>query len=95
MSAIYLNLELKVLNAIVLRRVRFRCSGVFRWCYVGIPGCSAGVPEYSVVSPLFRGVPLFRRCSIVPCSGVPGFIVCLMRGIYRKLSLMMKEKPFY
>ena len=58
------------LNAIVLHRARFRCSEVFRWCYVGVPL-------------VFRGVPLFRHysgvfcCSaVVQCSGVPGFIVC-------------------
>ena len=36
------------INAIVLRRTRFRCSRVFRWCYVGVPL-------------LFRDVPLFRH----------------------------------
>ena len=52
---------------------------VLRWCSVGILGCSSGVPS---------GFPLFRPCSgvfrcfagapcsVVPCSGVPGFIVC-------------------
>ena len=52
---------------------------VFLWCYVGILGCSTGVPG---------NVQLFRHCSgvfrcsagvpssVVPCSSVPGFIVC-------------------
>ena len=82
MSAIYVNLELKVLNAIVFRRVRFRCPGVFRWCSAGVTLVFRGVPL------VFRGIPLFRhysgvfRCSagvprsVVPCSGVPGFMVC-------------------
>ena len=48
---------------------------VFR--YSGIPSLFRGVPAIPLV---FR-VPLFRRsagvpCSVVPCSGVPGFIVC-------------------
>ena len=79
MSAIYVNLELKVLNAIVLHHVRFRCSGVFRWCYIGAPLVFRGFPL------LFGSILLFRhysgvfRCSAgVPCSGVPGFIVCLV-----------------
>ena len=77
MSAIYVNLDLKVLNTIVLRRVRFRCSGVFHWYYVGVPLVFQGVLL------VLQGILLFRyysevfRCSAgVPCSGVPGFIVC-------------------
>ena len=48
---------------------------VLRWCSIGVPGRSAGVPECSVVPLLFRGVPLFRRCSIIP----PVFLVPLFR----------------
>ena len=46
---------------------------MLRWYSVGILECSAGVPG---------NVQLFRHCSTgvpcspVPCSGVPGFIVC-------------------
>ena len=57
---------------IVLHFVWFCCSGVFHWCYVGIPlvfwivslvfrvmfSCSATVPGCSAVPPVFR-VPVF------------------------------------
>ena len=63
--------------------VVFCCSGVvpsFWWCSV-VPALfrrSAGVP-------CSGGVPLFRRSagvlrSVVPCPGVPGFIVCRVLG---------------
>ena len=59
---------------------------VSRWYSVGILGCSAGVPG---------NVQLFRHCSGVfrcsagvPCSGVPGFIVChLYSAQYEKIIL--------
>ena len=55
------------LNAIVLRHLRFRCSGVFRWCYVGVPL----LRHYSGVFRCSASV----LCSVVLCSGIPGFIV--------------------
>ena len=81
-------------TAVVLCSVWFRCSGVFllafSWFSVGILGCSACVPGCSVVSPLFQDVSLFCSslvflgvpCSIVPCSGVPGYIVCRFCLLY-------------
>ena len=69
----------------------FRCSALFllfRGCSVApvVLRYSGVVPSFSECS-VFRcsgGVPLFRRsagvlCSVVPCSGVPGFIVCRPR----------------
>ena len=54
------------------------------WYSVGILGCSTSVPGnvqlFRRCSRVFRcsaGVP----CSIVPCSGVPGFIVCSSKYI--------------
>ena len=50
------------------------CSAVFRlfwWCFA-VPGCFC-VP---VVFCCCGVVPPFRGCSVVPCSGVPSFIVC-------------------
>ena len=63
------------LNAIVLCRLSFLCSGVFRWSFVSVPSVFRGVPLFRQCSRVFRcsvGV----LCSAVPCSGVPGFIVC-------------------
>ena len=69
-------------STIFLRFIWFLCSGVFRWCYVVAPLVFRGVQL------VFWGVPLFHHCSgvfhrstgvpcfVVPCSGVPGFIVC-------------------
>ena len=45
---------------------------VLRWCSVGVP---VGVPLFCHYSGVFccsAAVP----CFVVPCSGVPGFIVC-------------------
>ena len=67
----------RVLASVVFRYRLFRwCSAircsVFRWCSV--------VPALSRFS---AGVP----CSVVPCSGVPGCIVCLKTvTLYKKLS---------
>ena len=49
----------------------WRCFNVslFRQSFVVVLRCSA----------VFRcsgGVPSFRGCSVIPCSGVPSFIVC-------------------
>ena len=57
------------------------------FCSVGIPECFADLPDYSVVSLLFRGALLFRRCSIFRFSGVFGFIVCHEKEIYWHSSL--------
>ena len=56
----------------------------------------------SVVPPVFRScaiVPVFRHCSGVPCSGVPGFIVCPIWGLiaykpvaYEKTKCTCSEK---
>ena len=58
-------------TTIVLHFVWFRCSRVYHWCYVGVPlvfwvfcWCSKW---FFVVLPLFRGVPLFHRCSVFCC----------------------------
>ena len=69
----------------VLASVVFR-NPVFRR-YSGIPPLFRGVLAIPLVFRvlLFR-VPVFRRCSVVPrvfrvpCSGVPGFIVCHKNG---------------
>ena len=63
------------LNAIALHRARFRCSEVFRWCYVGVPLVFRGVTLFRHYSGLFRSSVVVPN-SVVPCSGVPGFIVC-------------------
>ena len=51
--------------------------------FMGVRLCNVGVPlVFRDVSLVFSGVLLFRQCSgvsacsIVPCSRVPGFIVC-------------------
>ena len=67
---------------------------VLRQCFVAIPGCSV-VPPLSLGVPLFRERSVFFcslvfrcsasvPCSVVPCSGVPDFIVCPSRGGIRK-----------
>ena len=52
---------------------------VLRWYAISILGFSAGLPgdvqlfrHSSGMFHFFAGVP----CFVVPCSGVPGFIVC-------------------
>ena len=56
----------------------FRCSShvpLFRGIPIVLPVFRCMFHHCSGVSPLFRcsaGVP----CSVVPCSGVPGFILC-------------------
>ena len=62
------------------------CGVLLFWYSTVVPQCSgysAGFPR-SVV-PCSSGV-LFRRCSVVPCSGVPGFIVCLFAQVGLKNS---------
>ena len=62
--------------------------------YSGIPPFFRGVPAIPLVfcNPLFRIPVVFRcsagvPCSVVPCSGVPGCIVCLKTvTLYKKLS---------
>ena len=62
------------------------CIGIISWCCLAVPlfYCPSHVPlfrgirlfyQYSVVPPAFR-------CSggIIPCSVVPGFIICHKRG---------------
>ena len=68
-------------TTIVLRIVWFRCSGVFHCCYLVFRWhsgvfcwCSGLCSVFRHCSGVFRyssGVP----CSVVSCSGVPGFIV--------------------
>ena len=58
---------------------------VFCWYFGMFYGCS-------VVPPLFQGVPLLSAgvpCSVVPYSGVPGFIV--YRSICRKTEVMVSS----
>ena len=69
-------------TTIFLHFVWFCCSRVFHWCYIVVLLVFRGVPL------VFQDVPLFCHCSevfccstsvpcfIVPCSGVPSFIVC-------------------
>ena len=59
--------------------------------------CFAIPPVLCRIAPLFGGVPLFRSCSgvlysIVPCSGVPGFIVCRKIDVYWKNVLQWIPK---
>lgn len=61
-------------------------------CSVGIPGCFIGVLLFPHCSGLFcysTGVP----SSIVSCSGVPSFIVCLGSGL--KLSIDRYKQNSY
>ena len=63
-----------------------------------VPGCSAGVP---------CNVQLFRRCSgvsrcsadvsysVVPCSGVPGFIACRESPISRNIQKIFRASFFH
>ena len=56
-------------SKIFLRFVWLRCSGLFRWCYVGVSLVFLGVPlVLRGVLSLFRGVSLFRRCPVFRCS---------------------------
>ena len=55
-----------------MRRVRLRCSGLSRYCYVGV----LLFCYYSGVFRCSAGV----LCSVVSCSGVSGFIVCPKEG---------------
>ena len=68
----FLRLEFSLKNTtLVLCFVWFRCSEcvplVLCWYSFGILGCSNGVPS---------NVQLFHCSAGVPCSGIPGFIVC-------------------
>ena len=65
-----------------------------RWYSVGILDCSAGVPgsvqlflHCSGVFRCYAGVPY----SAVPCSGVPGFIVCQLLSANMDVSLKNNE----
>ena len=69
--------------------VWFLCSGgvplVLRRYSVDILGCSAGVP---VNVKLFRHCSGEFRCSAgVPCAGVPGFIVCHKKCMWKFADL--------
>ena len=59
---------------------------VLHWCSVGILGCSEW---FSVVPPLFRGVLLFRRCSVF--RHFPDFIVCLFLAVYTDNLIYIKN----
>ena len=87
---------------IILRFVWLHCSGgvplVLLWYSFGILGCSAGVPGNVQLFRHFSGV--FRSSAGVPCSGVPGFIVCLAyvtfkKNIYSNVQKMFKWFDFW
>ena len=73
----------------VLCSVWFRCSGVFCWFYVDVLLVFWSVLLVFQVIPLFHHCSGVFLCSVVPwcsagvlCSGVPGFIVCLLFLLY-------------
>ena len=56
---------------------------VFR-CFISVPvfrQCSGVLSMFqcSISVPVFRWCSVAVPCSVVPCSGVPGFIVCRMK----------------
>ena len=87
--------------------VVLRCSALFPL----FRGCSVVpvVFRYSGVVPSFSGcslfwcsggVPLFRRsagvpCSVVPCSGVPGFIVCRFKITLLEIKQVRSKKKLF
>ena len=70
--------------------IAWRCFNVSLFCQ-----CSIVVPRCSALFPLFRGVPLFHWCSVipllfcrsagVPCSGVPVVFPCsVLPQVFRR-----------
>ena len=98
----YFNLEVlsfkfSVKNTtIILRFVWLHYSGgvplVLRWYSFGVLGCSAGVPGNVQLFRHFSGV--FHSSAGVPCSAVPGFIVCLVYVTFKKNIYPNVQKMF-